>query len=243
MKSWDLSNGYKITQVLEGRSNAYLINTNNGYMLVDTGRINKFDKLIDNLSEVQKSTPSLNWLVLTHTHFDHCENARMINDFFDTHLYVGSQEAKSLRKGFTALPKGSNFPTKLISFIGNWLTRFYFAYTPVVPYMEIWGTVQIDNLDIRIIPTPGHSDGSVSIIVNNEIALVGDVMYGVFYKSIMPPFADNPKTVLKSWEKLLKETQCKLFLPGHGKEISRENVLDALPKEIQKQEQKTTLTK
>jgi glyoxylase-like metal-dependent hydrolase (beta-lactamase superfamily II) len=43
----------------------------------------------------------------------------------------------------------------------------------------------------------------------------------VFGNSIFPPFADDTEIMIKSWKKLL-ETNCKLFLPGHGKGISRE---------------------
>jgi len=46
-------------------------------------------------------------------------------------------------------------------------------------------------------------------------------MLGICRNSIFPPFADNIRELLKSWEILL-ETECHLFLPGHGKAISRE---------------------
>jgi glyoxylase-like metal-dependent hydrolase (beta-lactamase superfamily II) len=66
-----------------------------------------------------------------------------------------------------------------------------------------------------ILHTPGHSSGSVSIIVDDEIALVGDTMFGIFPWSVFPPFADDVKQMTESWGKLL-ETNCRLFLPGHG---------------------------
>ena len=66
-----------------------------------------------------------------------------------------------------------------------------------------------------ILHTPGHSPGSQSIIVDNEIALVGDAMFGVFPGSIFPPFADNEEELITSWGKLI-QTGCRLFLPSHG---------------------------
>ena len=59
------------------------------------------------------------------------------------------------------------------------------------------------------------------MIVDNEIAIVGDAMLRFFKNSVFPPFADDIKEMIKSWGKLLK-TECNLFLPGHGKEIKRE---------------------
>lgn len=54
-------------------------------------------------------------------------------------------------------------------------------------------------------------------------------MFGIFPNSIFPPFADDIQGLLKSWKKLL-ETNCSVFLPGHGREIKRELV----EKEIKK---------
>lgn len=61
----------------------------------------------------------------------------------------------------------------------------------------------------------------ISVIVDNEFAIVGDTMFGVFKKSIFTPFSDNIKELIKSWGKLLN-TDCSIFLSGHGEKINRE---------------------
>jgi len=66
-----------------------------------------------------------------------------------------------------------------------------------------------------LLHTPGHTPGSISVIIDNEIAIVGDTMFGVFWWSVYPPFASNPDKLIDSWEKLL-ETRCRIFLPSHG---------------------------
>jgi hydroxyacylglutathione hydrolase len=62
---------------------------------------------------------------------------------------------------------------------------------------------------------PGHTGGSMSLIVDDEIAIVGDAMFGVFKWSVFPPFAEDSAQMIKSWGKLLA-TNCSLFLPSHG---------------------------
>jgi len=59
--------------------------------------------------------------------------------------------------------------------------------------------------------------------VDDEIALVGDTLFGVLPRSVWPPFADDPARMVQSWGQLL-ETPCRLFLPGHGREIGRERL-------------------
>jgi glyoxylase-like metal-dependent hydrolase (beta-lactamase superfamily II) len=68
--------------------------------------------------------------------------------------------------------------------------------------------------------TPGQSCGMMSVIIEEEIALVGDAMMGVYPNSIFVPFAEDADQLLMSWGKLLT-TPCALFLPGHGSPISR----------------------
>ena len=58
------------------------------------------------------------------------------------------------------------------------------------------------------------------VIVDNEIALVGDAMIGKFPGSIFPPFADNVPVLVSSWGKLLR-TGSLLFLPSHGTQNNR----------------------
>jgi glyoxylase-like metal-dependent hydrolase (beta-lactamase superfamily II) len=79
------------------------------------------------------------------------------------------------------------------------------------------------GIGATILHTPGHSPGSISLIVDDEIAIVGDTMVGTFPGKIFPPFADDVKGVVQSWGKLL-ETGCRLFLPAHGSGNSRELV-------------------
>ena len=66
-----------------------------------------------------------------------------------------------------------------------------------------------------LLHTPGHTTGSMSLIIDDEIAIVGDCMFGVFKWSILPPFADDSEQLIKSWGKLLS-TNCSTFLPSHG---------------------------
>jgi glyoxylase-like metal-dependent hydrolase (beta-lactamase superfamily II) len=71
-----------------------------------------------------------------------------------------------------------------------------------------------------LIHTPGHTIGSMSLIIDNEIAIVGDTMFGVFKLSVFPPYAEDTEKMIKSWGKLL-ETNCSIFIPSHGTENCR----------------------
>jgi hydroxyacylglutathione hydrolase len=221
MKNWNLDNGYKIVQLLSGRSNSYLICADNGNVMVDTGRKNKRSFLLKNLEKLH--VEKIDWLILTHSHFDHCENARFFQKNFNCKVVVSEKGLSNVKRGYSTLPRGTNPISKIISGLGNQflLRLFHFeSFDPDHTYDEFF-SFSIPGIDIDLHCTPGHSDDSISIIVNNEIVLVGDAMFGIFKNSIFPPFADNPAELVESWEKLL-DTDCHTFLPGHGSEINRE---------------------
>jgi glyoxylase-like metal-dependent hydrolase (beta-lactamase superfamily II) len=85
------------------------------------------------------------------------------------------------------------------------------------------------GLDGYVTPTPGHTTGSISIILNNQKALVGDTLFHLFPNSIIPPFMDEPKNLLATWNQLA-EKNIQTFYPGHGSPVSRDMLLNQIPR-------------
>jgi hydroxyacylglutathione hydrolase len=81
--------------------------------------------------------------------------------------------------------------------------------------------------------TSGHTIGSMSLIIDDEIAIVGDTMFVVLKWSVFPPYAEDKDLMVKSWGKLLK-TKCSEFLPSHGTANSRLLVQKDYDKRIKK---------
>jgi glyoxylase-like metal-dependent hydrolase (beta-lactamase superfamily II) len=220
MKKWTTTNGMIIYQVLSGRSNSFLVSSNDNFMLIDTGRNSSWEKLSKNLDEILDKN-KLSYLILTHTHFDHAENAAKIKKKYKSKIIVHKKESAYLENGRSPLPKGTNILTKiLIKSIGkNMETQYNYENTQFDILVDEKFDLNEFGFNAYILHTPGHSSGSISIIIDDELGIVGDAMFGVFKWSIFPPFADNVQLMTESWEKLLK-TNCSTYLPGHGAEIS-----------------------
>lgn len=222
MKNWKTRNKWIIIQVLWGRSNAYLILKSSNVILVDTGKSTSFETLVKNIESLNLTFDNISFLILTHTHFDHCQSAKKIKEKSDCQVIVSSLAANSIKNGYTKLPDGTFLITKLIARSGRFIGKRKFGYEPFQPDIFVGNQydLNIDDSKIKIIETAGHSKDSVSILVDNEVAIVGDVMFGVFNKSVFPPYSDDIVRMIESWGKLLN-TDCEIFLPGHGKEIKR----------------------
>lgn len=219
MKTWITHGGYKIIEVLSGRSNVFLVTNGFQNILIDTSPKNKQYKLESRLNYLKIT--HIDYLILTHTHFDHAGNAAFIKIKYNAKVIVHKSEADYLKNGYSPLPKGSFFLTKILVNIANML-RVRFLYEPCIGDIEIKDTFNFSNLglNVYIMHTPGHSVGSISIIVDNEIAIIGDTMFGVFNWTVFPPFVDDIGQMIASW-KLLLDSNCSTFIPAHGASKNR----------------------
>ena len=224
MKSWTTKSGQKIYRILHGRCNCFLISYQNKYLLVDTGRENKWEKLSRELDKLGVNSNSLNGVILTHSHFDHAENAANIKKKFNKSIIIHRREADYLRRGENPVIQGTTFFTKFLTegLSQKLLTR-YCRYKPADCDVIIEDRYDLNHLGFNgyLIHTPGHSPGSISVIIEKEIALVGDAMFGVFKGSVFPPFAADSGLMVRSWERLLN-TDCSIYLPAHGTQRSKD---------------------
>ncbi|OFY44629.1 MAG: hypothetical protein A2X18_03290 [Bacteroidetes bacterium GWF2_40_14] len=194
-------------------------------MLVDTGRKSTYNKLLKKLSILDCT--SIDYLILTHTHYDHCQNAFALKELYKCKIVASMFESDFTMAGLTPVPKGTVAPARMISALGRMLGDKIAGYKPFNADMIVGEHLDLKDkgLDIDIIHTPGHSPGSISVIIENEIAIVGDTLFGVLPCSVFPPFADDITQMKESWKKL-QDTGCSLFLPGHGREIKKERLAE-----------------
>jgi len=215
MKCWKTKSGYMIIRVLSGRSNVFLLTNGDKNILIDSSIKMLWGRLLHNLKKLGIS--SIDYLVLTHAHFDHVANAKRIKNKFRSKVVIQKEDADYLKVGENVMPKGTTLITRpLVKAFGK---RFLngFKYDPCKYDLLVDSRFDLKEFGFNayLMHNPGHTGGSMSLIVDDEIAIVGDAMFGVFKRSVFPPFAVDVAQMFESWGKLL-ETNCSLFLPSHG---------------------------
>ncbi len=223
MKTFTTSQGTHIQQIAGGRSNVFLVSGPSYRLLVDTGPQYKGTRLTGTLQN--KAGGKVDGLLLTHTHFDHAGNARLVKETFGCEVFVHRSEEAYLLSGDCPLPAGTNVFTKLL------INAFGKIASKKVRYPTCTAETLIDDqysfsdkgLNAIALHTPGHSCGSLSMIVDDEIVLACDTLFGIFPGNCFPPFGDNITQLAESWEKLLN-TGATLFLPSHGWPVSRKTI-------------------
>ncbi len=220
MKKWKTKSGYEVLRILSGRSNVFLVTNREKNMLIDTSvslTWNRLQKQLDR-SGIKK----IDYLVLTHAHVDHAANANRIKNKFNALVIIQKEEAGYLLNGSNMVPGGTTFFTRpLVKFFGKRLSPR--IKTPPCNYdLLVDSRLDLNDFGFNayLMHTPGHTAGSMSLIIDDEIAIVGDTMVGAVKWSVFPPFAQDVEQLIQSWGKLL-ETGCSLFLPAHGTENRR----------------------
>ena len=82
----------------------------------------------------------------------------------------------------------------------------------------------------KVIHTPGHSSGSISVLLETGDAFVGDLAMNGFPLRIgpgLPIFADDLQKVKESW-KMLLDRGAKMIYPAHGNPFSAEIIRKVL---------------
>ena len=223
MQSWRTGDDQIVRRVLTGRSSAFLVSNGESHVLIDTGHARGFRQLNRNLARLRVPQEKLSACILTHAHYDHAENAHRIRAAYATTLIFQQEEAGYLSRGENPMIYGT---TRFVRALTNLLGKRILArasYPPATADRTFDETLDLSPFGVNAyaLHTPGHSTGSASVIVADEIALAGDALFGVFRNAAFPPFADLPLVLIESWKKLL-DTGCTLFLPAHGGAVTRD---------------------
>lgn len=213
--------GTEVYRLTPARCNIFIVSRYGRNIIVDTGI--SFDRgRIESALSRKGIVPEA--VVLTHTHFDHAGNAAWLAREYGAEIVVQFAEAEFLAAGDTPIPSGTDSFTKGLAGIGKKVPAV-FKYEPCLGDHVFVTTFDLNRFGINgyIMHTPGHCAGQSAVIIDDEIAMVGDSMIGIYPGKIFPPFADDTGELLKSWQKLL-DTGCKTFLPGHGGPVTREEL-------------------
>jgi hydroxyacylglutathione hydrolase len=177
------------------RENCYLLFQNKDLIIVDPGEC--FESILNFINE-----NSLNPLAIinTHAHFDHIASVSNLQIYFNIPFYLHSYDEKLL--------KSANFYMKFFGGIST------INIPNVNFYLDNISELSIKNFLIKIIHTPGHTNGSVILNIENKL-FTGDTLLKGKVGRIDLPGANKVK-LTESLKIIINFPNNTLIYPGHG---------------------------
>ena len=221
----------KLIPLRVGITNIYLVIEGDHILLVDTGLPGRKDEILRAISSRGYRPDQVKLIFLTHSHIDHVGSAAQIRQATGARVVIHEADANYLEAGFMPVPKGTNPFFRFVSRLGNMpgVAGKFGSFEPLQADLTFHEKIQLHpfGFDATLIPTPGHTTGSSSLI-SKAFALVGDTMINM-RGQIYPDFANDEPVLHKTWASLTS-LQVDWYYPSHGKRISREKFLTAARK-------------
>jgi glyoxylase-like metal-dependent hydrolase (beta-lactamase superfamily II) len=222
-----------------GFDNAYIVK-DNGAIMIDGGDPKKGKVFLKSLEETGITPEEIQLIILTHGHWDHIGSAAEIKEMTGAKVVMHQNEKHWLQESLKPMPPGVSTWGKISTKLFSWT---------IVPFVHIRPTevdivLEDDEFSLeeygisgKIIYTPGHSSGSVSVLLESGEAFVGDLAMNKFPLRLspgLPIYAEDWPKVLDSWQRLLNRG-AEMIYPSHGKAFSADIIAAALAKETRKQ--------
>jgi len=208
-----------------GLNSSYLIRGKD-VIMIDGGMPDKLKVFKKELSKLNISPEEIKLIVLTHSHFDHSGSAREIRDFTGAKIAVHESESTYLENGGMIIPKGVNTYGKITR---PWLFAIlknisFPKFKPDILIKDEPYPLKAYGIDGNIIHTPGHTFGSISVILDSGEAFVGCMAHNGLPFRIAPglPIYAQDIGLIKRYWKLLIDRGITMIYPGHGKPFSVE---------------------
>ncbi len=134
----------------------YLINIDGHAALVDAGCGRALPRLLDNIRACGVDPGQIEYLFLTHCHFDHTGGAPALRELLGCQIVAHDREAPFLEQG--------NQTVTAAAWYGTTITPFLVDRKLVGPREE----VILGGRVIEALHTPGHSPGSVVYVIESD---------------------------------------------------------------------------
>jgi glyoxylase-like metal-dependent hydrolase (beta-lactamase superfamily II) len=214
-----------------GFDHCYIIQEK-GTIMIDGGAPKQLKEFIRAIEEKSIKPEDIKLMIITHGHWDHIGSAKEIKEFTGAKIAMHEQEKEWLEKGLKPMPPG-------VTLWGSIFKGIMAIFMPLVniPKTDVDVVLGDQGLSLdeygisgKVIYTPGHSLGSVSVLLETGEVFVGDMAMNKFPLRLgpgMPIFAEDMAKLKESWN-LLLDAGAKNIYPAHGESFPVDIIRKAL---------------
>jgi glyoxylase-like metal-dependent hydrolase (beta-lactamase superfamily II) len=208
-----------IEKIDVGGVNCYLLEAEDGFVLIDTGFPAKrmfldevLKKALNKPGEVPKK---LKLIILTHGDSDHAGNCKFLRENYGAKIAMHFEDSMMVEEGNMSWnrkskPDRMSFTFRLATHAFGKNSDFE-TFKPDIYIVDGQNLAEV-GLSAKVIHLPGHSKGSIGVLTNGGELFCGDLIYNFAGFSYIDNLDDFNESINK-----LKKLDINTFYPGHGK--------------------------
>jgi len=212
--------GVNIYPIKLGFGCCYLVQEQ-GIIMIDGGTPRRMKSFMNGVGRLSIEPEKIKLVVLTHGHWDHIGCVKEIKEMTGAKVAIHGNEKEWLEKAMKPMPPGVNRWGKI-------LAKAITMILPLVRFPAAAVDLVIGNdgfplagygVSGTVIHTPGHTSGSVSVLLDRGDVFVGDMAMNMFPMTLspgLPVFAEDFDRLKESWRMLIERGAATVY-PAHGR--------------------------
>lgn len=206
----------KIETIPCGQSNVYLLRGDSTAVLIDTGTAKYKEKVLNCCRSA-----NVKLLILTHGHFDHCQNAAYLARELNCSVGIAKEDVPQLESHQKRKVFGKGIWGNFYAYASNRniRTNEIEAMTPDV-ILEDGMPLSQYGIDGKVIKLAGHTKGSIGVQLATGELFVGDAMQNILFPAAAWCYEDYEQS--RESAALIRNMSSRAIFYGHGKETKEE---------------------
>ena len=215
--------------------NNYLISTEVGYTLIDTGYEGGFKHFANKLNRLHISPKDIRYVFLTHAHDDHAGFLNEVLAATDAKVILHPKAIERLKIGQNSFEGGcsSRFAylfCKILALCGKGEHKFPAIKPEYLPRLITTDSEEFRTLQLpfKILKTPGHTADHISLLIGDTLFCGDAAMNNFPSQKRVIIWIENLQQFKLSWQTILAAAP-KTIYPAHGKPFPASDLQKYLP--------------
>jgi len=215
-----------------GMNTSYIIK-DEGAVLVDGAPFKEVSPFTEILKNHNLKPEEIKLIILTHGDFDHVGGAKKLKELTGAKIAIHDHDRENLEKGIFHWPEGVTVWGKLSRALLKPFLKKKLAFPAAKADIVLDDkglSLKEYGISGKIVYTPGHTFGSVSVLLDNGDAFIGCLAHNkvpFVLKPRLPIYANDIELLKESWKKVIDQGASTIY-PSHGKSFPVERILKYL---------------
>lgn len=210
--------------------NNYLISTEIGYILIDTGYEGSLSRFSNKLNKLKINPKEIRYVFLTHAHDDHAGFLNEVLDTTDAKVILHPKAIERLKKGQNSFEGGCSSQLallfcKILALCGKGEHKFPAIRDEFLPRLITTNSEEFRTLQLpfKVLETPGHTADHISLLIDDNLFCGDAAMNTLPSIKRVTIWIENLQQYKQSWQTIMAIAPQTIY-PAHGKPFPTSNL-------------------